>query len=250
MTPLKKAIFVCVDCETTGLNPKEDKIIEVGVIRFTLEEILEEFESLVDPESEIPAASLEIHHINASMLKDKPKIKEVLPSVFRTMNNRIIVGHGIGFDLEVLDVAAKKNGIIHDMFKRPFIDTLRLARHYGDSPNNSLGQLARHFNVEIEGVPHRAMTDVKMNIAVFKQLVRRFQTVEELYNILSRPIKMKYMPLGKYKGRLMSEIPFPYLEWASRLNFDGDLLYTIQQEIKKRKKGGQFSQSTNPFNQL
>jgi DNA polymerase-3 subunit epsilon len=61
---------------------------------------------------------------------------------------------------------------------------------------------------------------------------------------------MKYMPFGKYKGRPFSEIPLQFLNWASRIDFDQDLLHSIQLELKKRKKGGQFGQATNPCLEL
>ena len=94
------------------------------------------------------------------------------------------------------------------------------------------------------------MKDVMMNIAVFKHLAGRYKTVEKILDILARPIKMKYMPLGKYKGRLFSEIPLQYLQWATHIDFDQDLLYSIRLEIKKRKRGEGFSQITNPFSAL
>ena len=51
--------------------------------------------------------------------------------------------------------------------KQPFIDTLRMARLYGESPINSLERLRQHFNIAAEGA-HRAMSDVIVNIEVFK----------------------------------------------------------------------------------
>ena len=94
------------------------------------------------------------------------------------------------------------------------------------------------------------MNDVMTNIEVFKHLVRRYKTLEQVMDILSRPIKMKYMPLGKYKGRLFSELPLQYLQKASHMDFDQDLRYSIRLELQKRKKGEGFSQKTNPFLEL
>ena len=61
---------------------------------------------------------------------------------------------------------------------------------------------------------------------------------------------MKYMPLGKHKGRQFGEIPLQYLQWAAHMDFDQDLLFTIRSELKKRKKGTGFKQVTNPFGDL
>ena len=113
--------------------------------------------------------------------------------------------------------------------------------------SNSLEQLRKHFNIEPEGA-HRAMNDVIVNMHVFRHLCRNYKTVEQVFDLLSRPILMKTMPLGKHKGRLLQEVPLEYLQWASYKDFDQDLLFSIRSEIKKRKKGNLFSQAGNPFN--
>ena len=68
--------------------------------------------------------------------------------------------------------------------------------------------------------------------------------------MLEKPILLKAMPLGKHKGRLMKEIPVEYLRWAVNKDFDQDLLFSIRTELKRRKSGNQFSQSSNPFSTL
>lgn len=249
MTLLKKVQFICLDCEMTGLDRDHDRIIEVAAVRFSLDGILGQYETLIDPECPISESSLAIHHITHQMLAGQPKIEEILPNLFSFLGKDLIIGHGIEFDIDMLVRAANRANIPCLLPQRRTIDTLRLARHYGDSPNNSLESLATHFNVPSDGA-HRALNDVMMNIEVFKHLVRRFQTLEEVNEILSRPIRMKYMPLGKHKGRLFSEIPLQYLLWAAKLDFDQDLLYSIRLELKKRKTGGGFSQASNPFSDL
>lgn len=249
MPLIKNTPFICLDCETTGLDPKNDRIVEIAVVKFTTSDIQETFESLVDPEIPISEESLAIHKISTSMLIGKPKIEELLPAIFALIGDFTIIGHGIGFDVDLLVHAASRIGLPCPFKGRPCIDTLRLARHYGDSPNNSLEQLAKHFNVPREGA-HRALNDVMMNIGVFKHLTRRFSTTEEIFSLLAQPIKMKYMPLGKHKGRLFSEIPLQYLEWAAGMDFDQDLLFTLRLEIKRRRQGGGFKEAANPFAQL
>ncbi len=249
MTLLNKARFVCLDCEFTGLDLDKDRIIEIAAVRFTFSEMVDEYDELVKPDCPISDEALAIHHISAKMVADKPSIDKLLPDFLSFIGKDLIVGHAVGSDIEMLSRAAERANIPCNLKTRPFIDTLRLARLYGDSPNNSLGKLATHFNIAADPA-HRALNDVKMNIEVFKHLVQRFKTVEQIQEILSKPIKMKYMPLGKHKGRLFSEIPLQYLLWAAHADFDQDLLYTIRLEIKKRKKGTGFRDAVNPFSDL
>jgi DNA polymerase-3 subunit epsilon len=239
-------IFVCIDCESTGLDPDKDRIIEIALSRFTFDHILQSFESLINPECEIPQVSQDIHKISSEMLEGKPKIETVLPDLLKIIHGNVLVGHGIGFDIALIAAEAKRHQIPTTIEKQPFIDTLRMARLYGESPVNSLEKLRQHFNIEPEGA-HRAMSDVTVNIEVFKYLAKPYQTTEQLFETLKKPIKLRAMPLGKHKGRKFDEIPLEYLLWAERKDFDQDLLFSIRSELRNRKRGGGFEQSTNPF---
>jgi DNA polymerase-3 subunit epsilon len=238
--------FICLDCEATGLEPTQDRIVEIAVASFSFEKIFEQYESLIDPECRIPQTSQEIHNISQEMVAGKPKIQEVLPDLLKMIEGHTIVGHGIGFDIALIAAEAKRHQIPTKIQEAPLIDTLRLARLYGESPVNSLDKLRQHFNIEPQGA-HRAMSDVIVNIEVFKYLSKTFKTTEELFKVLQKPIKMKAMPLGKHKGRRFEEVPIEYLLWAERKDFDQDLLYSIRLELRNRKKGGGFEQSANPF---
>lgn len=249
MKYLNREIFVCIDCETTGLDLDKDAIIEVAVTKFSLETVIEEFETLIDPKRDIPPESIQIHHITPEMVDGKPMIQEMLPSILEIVGRHIIVGHGVKFDIEMLARAAEKHEIPTHIRHNRIIDTLRMARSYGESPINSLEQLRRHFNIEPEGA-HRAMSDVIVNMGVFRHLCRDYRSVEEIFEVLARPILMKTMPLGKHKGRSLKEVPLDYLQWAANKEFDQDLIFSIRSELKRRKKGNLFTQAANPFNDL
>lgn len=241
--------FVCVDCETTGLDPKESKIIEIAIVKFRGDQQLASFETLVNPECVIPEDSIKIHHISNEMVKDKPTIKEVLPACLKMIQGNIIIGHGISFDMDIIAEEAKRFCIPCEITKQKSIDTLRLARLYGESPINSLEQLREHFNIPQEGA-HRAMNDVVVNIQVFLQLSKHFGTTKDILERLKKPIRLKNMPLGKHKGRPFAEIPLDYLLWAGRQEFDQDLLFSIRSEINRRKTKPSFRESSNPFSTL
>jgi DNA polymerase-3 subunit epsilon len=249
MGHLNKEIFICIDCETTGLDPQNDRVIEVAVAKFTMDEVLETFETLVDPQCEIPESSIAIHNITPNMVAGKPLLAGVMSDILSMVKRHTIVGHGIGFDVECLAICADRAGIPHTLRQNRQLDTLRMARLYGESPTNSLEQLRKHFNIAFEGA-HRAMNDVIVNMEVFRYLARSYRTLEQLFEVLSRPVLMKIMPLGPHKGRPLKEIPLEYLRWAAHKDFDRDLLFSIRSELKRRKQGGGFSQAGNPFANL
>jgi DNA polymerase-3 subunit epsilon len=249
MGSIRKELFVCLDCESTGLEPKSDRIVEIAVCQFTLDRMMEQYETLVDPGCDIPQTSQDIHKISQEMVQGKPKISEALPKILKLIDNHILVGHGIPFDIALIAAEAKRHQIPCRIEQQPYLDTLRMARLYGESPVNSLQQLRQHFNIEPEGA-HRAMSDVLVNIEVFKQLAKPYSTVESLFQVLQKPIRLKVMPLGKHKGRRFDEIPIEYLFWAEKKDFDQDLLYSIRHELRSRKKGNGFEQAGNPFSNL
>ena len=249
MRDLAKETFICLDCETTGLDAVADQVIEVGIIKFNLEQVFDQFESLVNPGRPIPVESMKFHHISDEMVKDKPALCDILPRLLEIIGPYPLLGHGIKFDVELIVLACEKAGISTNLRYNKQIDTLRLARLYGESPINSLEMLRKHFNVPEEGA-HRAMSDAIVNAEVFRHLSRKFKTLHEIYQILEKPILMKVMPLGKHKGRPIKELPFDYLSWAARKDFDQDLLFSLRTEIKRRKQGGLFTQASNPFHDL
>lgn len=247
MKPLSEEIFVCLDCETTGLDVKEDRVIEVACVVFTQNGVIDSFESLVDPERVIPEDSIKIHNITNDMVQNKPTVDKVIPAILKMVGSYPIVGHGIKFDLDILNESAKRASIPYSIHQNTMVDTLRLARLYGESPTNALDMLRRHFNVEAQGA-HRAMGDVLVNKDVFFHLVRKFKNLKEVLQSLENPIEMKNFPLGKHKGRPLKEIPVNYLVWASKQEFDRDLIFSIQKELKRRSRSNNFTQS--PFSTL
>lgn len=249
MTLIKDELFVCIDCESTGLDTSKDLIIEVAAVTFTAEKIVDQFETLIDPECQIPEVSIAIHHITQEMVEGKPKMRDVLQPLLQLIGRHPIIGHAINFDIELIDQAAKRCGLPCNIKNNISFDTVRLGRLYGESPSNSLEQLRQHFNIQDEGA-HRAMSDVVVNIQVFKHLAAKFKTVKQLQEALSKPISLKNMPLGKHKGRSMKEVPLDYLYWAAKQDFDQDLLFSLRTEINRRKKGNHFVQAANPFSNL
>ena len=87
------------------------------------------------------------------------------------------------------------------------------------------------------------MPDLSCNKQVFDSLCAPYNTRGHLYDSLSEPIKLRTMPVGKYKGTLMQEVPVHYLpvEWILRAvrdsgaMFDEGLLHTVTVEMTRRK---------------
>ncbi|MCH9621827.1 MAG: 3'-5' exonuclease DinG [Chlamydiia bacterium] len=249
MGQLKTDTLICLDCETTGLDTANDEIIELAVIKFTFDKEIGSLDALVDPKRPIPPESIAIHHITDEMVQNKPYIESLLDEATDLIGDYPIMGHNVGFDIAIIEAALRRHNHPKSIASNPVIDTLRLARLYGESPKNSLEVLREHFNIPEEGA-HRAMNDVIVNIKVFKKLCLGFKTTEELLKRLSKPVEMKTFPFGKYRGYMFREIPIDYLHWAGHQDFDEDLLFSIQKERKRRRKQKPFFEANNPFKNL
>ena len=92
MVLLKDIEFVCLDCETTGLDVKKDRVIEFAAIRFTFDEVIDSVEFLIHPERAVSAESQKIHKISDAMLKDKPKFGEVFSKIKGFFKEIILLG--------------------------------------------------------------------------------------------------------------------------------------------------------------
>ena len=133
--------FICFDLETTGLDPVNDRIIEIAIVKFTFDGTIDSYETLIDPEKIISPDSIAIHNITQDMVIDKPKIQDLLPAILKKLQGHVIVGHSIKLDLDFIIQACKRYDLPNMLTSCRYIDTLRLARLYGQSPTNSLEKL-------------------------------------------------------------------------------------------------------------
>ena len=100
--------FVALDTETTGLNSENCRIIEVGAVKFDKNGIIKKFWTLVDPCEEIPDRVTEITGITDSMVMGKPPIEEILGELILFLEDSIIVGHNVQFDLRFLKAECER----------------------------------------------------------------------------------------------------------------------------------------------
>ncbi|MEZ5581485.1 MAG: 3'-5' exonuclease [Candidatus Competibacteraceae bacterium] len=169
--PLSELHYTVIDTETTGLNPSAgDEIIAIGAMRIVNERILtrEAFDCLVNPRCPISEAATAIHGISNSQLKDKPTLNEVLPRFHRFVEDTVIVGHNVAFDMRFFEIKEAKTDI---RFTNPVLDTLLLA--YVVHPNqedNSLEAIAARFGVKVSG-RHTAMGDTLTTAQIFLALI-------------------------------------------------------------------------------
>lgn len=160
--------YIAFDIETTGLDPMYDEIIEIGAIKIEDGKEIETFSTLIKPEYEIDEFITELTGITNEMVMDAPKINEVLPKFMDFINDSVILGHNVNFDINFI----YDNLINEDMkpITNDFVDTLRLSRRLlPELKHHRLSDLANYYNIDTTG-SHRSLTDVRITIDIFKNL--------------------------------------------------------------------------------
>lgn len=166
--------YVCIDLETTGLNPKQDKIIEIGAVRVEGGQIAGQWESLVNPGRKLEERIVELTGIHDEQLADAPRIEKVLPEFLAFAGEQILLGHGVLFDYSFVKKAAVNERMT---FERQGIDTLRIARKYLQNlESRSLGSLCAYYAIPHNA--HRALEDAKATVALYGKLVQDFYDKE------------------------------------------------------------------------
>lgn len=163
----------CVfDLETTGFSPITEKITEIGMMKVKNGEIIDTFETFVNPEKTIPEDVVKVTHITDEMVKDAPTIDKIMPKVLEFMSGTVLVAHNADFDTSFMRHNCEVLGL---PFNYTYIDTLRLAKAiFPEYGRYNLGKIADNLGIKVD-VAHRALDDVKTLVAVFNKMIERAQ---------------------------------------------------------------------------
>lgn len=159
--------YVALDVETTGLNPAEDKIIEIGMVKVKNGVVADKYSTLIDPRQLLDERIVQLTGITQDMLEGQPVIADVIGDILEFMEDLPILGHNVTFDYGFIKKAAINNGY---KFERMGIDTLKLARRVlPELPQKKLPFLCQHFGIDA-GNSHRAYDDAVSAVKVYEKL--------------------------------------------------------------------------------
>lgn len=162
--------YVCIDLETTGLNPKTDKIIEIGTVKVEKDSIVEEWETFVNPGRQLEERIIELTGIHDEQLAQAPPIEDVLPGLLALTEDSVLLGHGVLFDYSFVKKAAVDQRMT---FVRKGIDTLKIARKYLQNlESRSLGYLCTYYGISHNA--HRALNDARATVELYRRLAQLY----------------------------------------------------------------------------
>jgi DNA polymerase-3 subunit epsilon/ATP-dependent DNA helicase DinG len=162
--------IVSLDIETTGLDENREAIIEIGAVKFSNRRVEDEFSTLVNPNRHIPDFITGLTGIDDSMVRQAPRLRDIMQELVTFVGEAPILGHNVRFDIGFL----RKAG----MFEfHQTLDTYELASVLMPTASRyNLGALGQQLNIPLPAT-HRALDDARVTQACY---VRLFDMAREL----------------------------------------------------------------------
>ncbi len=163
--------FVVIDLETTGLEPRLDRIVEIGAVKLLNGEIVGEWSTLVNPGVFVPQETTHITGITTEMVQDAPFFTEIHPQLMEFIGEgSVFVAHNAEFDRSFLNNTLLRHQL--EGLDNPYLCTFKLAKQV--HPNlsaYSLGALTTMFEIPLVNA-HRALDDARATALLLKKFLK------------------------------------------------------------------------------
>ena len=207
--------FTILDTETASLH---GGVVEIAWLRINDKlEVIDEFQSLVNPERPIEPGAFAIHGISEEDVAWSPTLAMVAEKVTWPLH---IIGHNCGFDLRMVKP---------HLLAESSLCTLSLSRQYiKGTTNHKLPTLKQELKLP-EQKSHSALGDVYTVLDLLKVLMPLTgRTLEQMFVAGNTPRVMLRMPFGIHKGKPILEVPKDYRNWMmAQPDLPPELAYTL-----------------------
>ena len=172
-TQMSKCL-VALDLETTGLNPKTDRILEIGAVKLTDGKVTDTYSVFVNSGKHVSEFITGLTGITDEMIQSGLPVKEAIEGFLAFCGDADILGHNILFDYSFL----KRNAVnLGYSFEKNGIDTLKIAQKFlSELPSRSLGALCAHYQI-IQEKQHRAFEDAVSAYRLYECMKEEFENV-------------------------------------------------------------------------
>jgi len=155
--------FVVFDLETTSVDPKLGRIVEIGAVKVERGAVTERWSTLVDPGR--PIVGNQLHGLTDKDVKGAPAADKAVKDLLAFAGDALLVGHNVGFDLSFVNAVADAK-----VEQGRYLDTLTLAREaYPDLGVYKLADVCRFFS--LPEPTHRALPDAEATAALLIRLI-------------------------------------------------------------------------------
>ena len=178
--------YIAFDVETTGLNPLEDEILEIGALKVREGRVAERFMEFIRPTLSVPPAITALTGITDEMVAGARSRRQVVADFLDFCGDDILIGHNVSFDYSFMKCSAAADGL---PFEKMGIDTLKIAQKvHRDLEAKSLGSLCDYYHIENRSA-HRAYHDALATAKLYQTLAHYFETDDPK---LFKPVQLTY----------------------------------------------------------
>ncbi len=158
--------YTAFDFETTGFDSEEDRVVECGAVRFTVDGLVSTFQSLVSPGISIPSQATSVHGITNQDVANAPDAKTVFSNFLSYIDGSILIAHNASFDLGFLRASLSRINYVEPL-DNLVLDTLFIARKaFPNLKSYKLSDLQTSLFLE-KKQSHRALDDAYTCMEVF-----------------------------------------------------------------------------------
>ncbi len=171
-TPVREIVFVAFDTETTGFSRDDDRLVEIGAVKFRGDgEVLAATNWLVNPERDVPYYATQVHGIRTADVRRAPTFQKVFPQFEAFCEDAVLLAHNATFDVGFLRAELERNRM--KIPALPLLDTLPLFREwFPEALSHSLEPLSAYLNVKGKTY-HRAEADAFHIVNIFRVGIKR-----------------------------------------------------------------------------
>ncbi|MBF0596541.1 exonuclease domain-containing protein [Faecalibacter rhinopitheci] len=193
-------MYAILDIEATGGKVGEESIIEIAIYKYDGENIVDQFISLVNPQSRIDPFVQKLTKITEKMVKTAPKFHEIAKRIVDITDGCTLVGHNVTFDYRMLIQEFNRLGY---QYEKDWIDTFEYAETLiPGMPSYSLGKLCTSLGIIVTN-RHRASGDALATVALFKMLLDKDNN-----KIITKKSGLKYPKKANSKyDKLLAGLP-------------------------------------------
>ncbi len=181
-------IYTIIDVETTG---KGNRITEISIFKYDGVIVIDEFTTLINPESYIPSHITALTGIDDELVANAPVFEAVANDILSITEDAVFVAHNVNFDYNVIQSEFKRLGID---FKRKKLCTIRLSRKLLPGYKSySLGKLCKSLKINLVD-RHRARGDAEATIVLFELLLKQPNADQVFKDFLNKNSREATLP--------------------------------------------------------
>ncbi len=159
-----------IDVETTGLNPRFERVIEIGILRVENGKVRKTLNTLINPVTYIPPFITEMTGISNDDIEDAPTFYDRYREIFSMLDGALFVAHNVHFDYSFIRAEFDRVG---QCFEAPTLCTARLSRRiFPEHRSHSLSALIERYGFPCKR-RHRAYDDAAVLHKFLRMLGRK-----------------------------------------------------------------------------